>query len=150
MAGEVSIHAGPRTPAPMLELTWPLKCRVCGSVMILEDPHRMDGHEAIRARCIKNCRGSDIYQERRTPGLPQTREFDWHSEAKKAQQAHNNFLFRRTLTCQVCLVTVTGKFHPRAETCSKEHSEILNKIRAHERWLKIKKERAGKWKRRKK
>lgn len=139
METEISIHAGPRTPGPMPELTWPLKCSVCGSVMILEDPHRMDGQEVIRARCPKNCRGSDIYQERRMPGLPPIREFDWKEEAKKDQHAHNRtqFFVERTLTCGACQKTVTGKFHPHAKTCSTACGKRLNKIMAHKRWLKI-------------
>jgi len=108
--------------------------------MLLEDPHQMDGTEVIRAHCPKSCRGSDITQARRIPTLPPIREFDWKTEAKKDQHAHNHsqFFIERTLTCPVCQVTVTGKFHPHAKTCCKEHSKILNRITAHERWLRIK------------
>jgi hypothetical protein len=136
----------------MAELTWPLKCRICGSVMIFEDPHRMDGQEVIRARCPKNCRGSDITQERRIPSLPQSRKFNWKAEAQKDQHAHNRtqFFVERTLTCGACQETVTGKFHPHAKTCCGECSMKLNKISAHNRWLKLKKEGGRRWKRKKK
>lgn len=146
MLSDMVVYDESRNSDPMTKLTWPLKCSVCGSVMLIEDPHNLECLQIIRARCPKNCRGSDIVQERRHPCLPPIREFDWKTEAKKDQHAHNHtaFFLERTFTCEVCWKTVTGKFHPASKTCSKECQKRLNQITAHKRWLRIKKEREGK------
>lgn len=132
------------------------RCTVCGSVMLIEPPRIIEGFEIVRARCIKNCRGSDIVQERRPKYFIPIREFgkeNWKALAKKDQYAHNTEFLERKFKCRTCGIVVTGKFHPRTKTCSKECSAELNRITAHNRWIRIRearirtKEKRKKWSR---
>ena len=113
-----------------------LKCGVCGSVMLLADCDRMDGMELLRFRCPKNCRGSDRLQERRIPSLPKIREFDWKKEAEDQLIKYNTEFRRRTFICRVCGKKRSGKFHQRRQSCPGECEKELNRMAAHERYLK--------------